>query len=265
MPTATPRPRNCTRWRISLIRACATAPGVIAVIRKARQEGIKVTADQYPYPASSTSLAAMAIPAKWREGDNQDIVARLDDPELGPKIRKEIQKIIDDRAYGKSLKIASFGPRPEWQGNALGTIAGAENLSVLDLILHIQRQGGAQIVSYGMHEEDVRLFMKESYVATASDGSSMVPGKTVPHPRSYGCFARKIGLYALADKIIPLEQALRSASGLPADILQLPDRGYLKPGYYADLVVFDPKTYRDKATFDQPHQYAVGARYVFVN
>lgn len=241
------------------------APEVIAVIRKAQRDGIKVTADQYPYPASSTNLAAMAIPPKWREGDNKDIIARFDDPDLGPRIRKEMQAIIDDRDYGKSIKIASYGPRPEWQGKALATIANGENLSVLDLILQIQRKGGAQIVSYGMSEEDVRLFMKEPYVATASDGSSMVPGKTVPHPRSYGCFARKIGLYALADKIVPLEQALRSASGLPADILQLPERGYLKAGYYADLVVFDPKTYRDKATFDQPHQYAVGARYVFVN
>jgi len=87
----------------------------------------------------------------------------------------------------------------------------------------------------------------------------------VPHPRSYGCFARKIGKYALEDKVITLEHALRSANGLPADILKLPERGYLKPGYFADVVVFDPKTYRDKATFDQPHQYATGVRYLFVN
>jgi N-acyl-D-amino-acid deacylase len=92
-----------------------------------------------------------------------------------------------------------------------------------------------------------------------------VPSKTVPHPRSYGCFARKIGKYAIEDKIIPLEQAIRSCSGLPADILKLPQRGYLKKGYFADVVVFDPKTYRDKATYEQPHQYATGVRYLFVN
>lgn len=241
------------------------APDVIAFIKKAQQEGIKVTADQYPYPASSTNITTMAIPAKWREGDAKDFLAKLADPETGPKIRKEMQAIIDDRDYGSSLKIASFASQPKWQGKALGTIASAENKTVLELILDIQRKGGAQIVSFGMSEEDVRLFMKEPFVATASDGSSMVPAKTVPHPRSYGCFARKIGLYAIADKVIPLEQAVRSASGLPADILQLPERGYLKPGYYADLVVFDPMVYRDKATFDEPHQYAVGARYVFVN
>jgi N-acyl-D-amino-acid deacylase len=241
------------------------APDVISVVRKAQQEGLKVTADQYPYPASSTSLAAMAIPAKWREGDSKDFLAKLDDPELGPRIRKDIETTIVDRDYGKTLKIASFKPHPEWQGKPLGMIASAENKSVLDLVLDIQKQGGAQVVSYGMHEEDVRLFMKEPYVATASDGSSQVPAKTVPHPRSYGCFPRKIGLYALQEKIVPLEQALRSCNGLPADILQLPQRGYLKPGYYADLVVFNPKTFRDKATFDQPHQYATGVQYLFVN
>ncbi|MCI0683572.1 MAG: D-aminoacylase [Gemmataceae bacterium] len=241
------------------------APDVIAFIRRARQEGLKVTADQYPYPASSTSLMAMAIPAKWREGDNKDLLARLDDPELGPKIRHEIERLIVDRDYGKSLKIASFKSRPEWQGKPLGMIAAAEKLSVLDLVLHIQKEGGAQIVSYGMSEEDVRLFMKEPYVATASDGSSQVPAKTVPHPRSYGCFPRKVGRYALEDKVIPLEHALRSCNGLPADILQLRDRGYLKPGYYADLVVFDPKTMRDKATFDVPHVYAKGVEHLLVN
>src|SRR5207245_5365542 len=93
----------------------------------------------------------------------------------------------------------------------------------------------------------------------------LVPGLTTPHPRSYGCFPRKIGRYAIEEQVLPLEQAIRSATGLPADILRLPERGYLKPGYYADVVVFDPKTFRDTATFDRPHQYATGVHYLFVN
>jgi N-acyl-D-amino-acid deacylase len=103
-------------------------------------------------------------------------------------------------------------------------------------------------------------------VATASDGASQVrSATTVPHPRSYGCFARKVGHYALGEKVISLEHAVRSASGLPADVLKLPERGYLKAGYYADVVVLDPKAYRDAATFERPHQYAPGVRYLFVN
>jgi len=116
-----------------------------------------------------------------------------------------------------------------------------------------------------MSEEDVRLIMKQPWVATASDGGAQVPGDTVPHPRNYGTFPRKIGNYAIADKLIPVEQAVRSASGLPADILKLSDRGYLKPGYCADVVLFDPETYRDRATYDKPHAYATGVVYLWVN
>src|SRR5947209_17087756 len=241
------------------------AGDVIAILRTARSEGVAVTADQYPYIASSTSLAAMVIPAKYREGSNKDLLKRLDDPETGPKMRKAIEALIDGRQGGRTLRIASFASRPDWQGKDLDTIATAEKKPLLDIVLDIQRKGGAQVVSFGMDEGDVRLFMREPYVATASDGSSMVPSKTVPHPRSYGTFPRKIGRYALEDKVIALGQAVRSASGLPADILQLPERGYVKKGYFADLVVFDPKALRDKATFDQPHQYATGVRFLFVN
>src|SRR5262249_32100168 len=136
---------------------------------------------------------------------------------------------------------------------------------VLDVVLEIERNGGAQIVNFSMNEEEVRLIMRQPFVATASDGTAMVPSPTVPHPPHYGTFPRQIGYYALREKIVSVEQALRSATGLPADILRLPERGYLKKGYYADVVVIDPKTFRDKATFDNPHQYATGVRYLFVN
>src|SRR5262249_50722324 len=123
----------------------------------------------------------------------------------------------------------------------------------------------AGVVSFGMSEENVRLTMKQPFVATASDGSVQLPSDTVPHPRSYGCFPKKIGYYALQEKVITVEQAIHSASGLPADILRLPDRGYLRPGHYADIVAFDPKTYRAQATFEKPHQYATGVRYLIIN
>jgi N-acyl-D-aspartate/D-glutamate deacylase len=107
--------------------------------------------------------------------------------------------------------------------------------------------------------------MRQPWVATASDGSAQVPNDAVPHPRSYGTFPRKIGHYAIVDKLIPAGQAIRSASGLPADILKLPERGYLKAGYFADVVLLDAETYRDLATYDKPHTYATGVVCLWVN
>jgi N-acyl-D-amino-acid deacylase len=241
------------------------APDVIAMIRKARKDGIEVTADQYPYTASSTSLSATVIPAKYREGSDKDMIARLDDAEIGPKMKKAIEQNIKAAEGGKAIKIARYIKNADWQGKNLFTIAEMEKKTPLEIAIEITRNGGAQVVNFGMSDEDVRLFMKEPFVATASDGASMLPGKTVPHPRSYGTFPRKIGRYAIQDQDISLQQAIRSSSGLPADILKLPERGYLKVGYLADIVVFDPKTFRDKATYDSPHQNATGVRILFVN
>jgi len=251
--------------KVSGRRAWGKAPEMIALIRRQRAKGVKVTADQYPYVASSTSLTATVIPARYREGSFKEMLGRLDDAEIGPRMRRAIESQIDGRQGGASIRVAGFSKRPEWQGLSLAAIAAKEKRSMLDIVLEIERKGGASVVLFSMNEEEVRLFMKEDWVATASDGAAMAPAGTVPHPRSYGCFPRKIGRYAIEDKIVPLEQAIRSASGLPADILDLPRRGYLKPGYHADVVVFDPNSFRDRATFDQPHQYATGVVYLFVN
>ncbi len=258
-------PVHISHMKASGKNAWGKAVEQIALIDKARQAGQMVSADQYPYIASSTSLAAMVIPAQFREGDAKDFLARLDDPEQGPRVRAGIERLIGGRDGGRSLRIARYAPKPSWQGKDLDTIAGLEKKKALDIVLEIERNGGAQVVSFGMREEDVQLIMKQPFVATASDGASLVPDATIPHPRSYGCFARKIGRYAIEDRVISLEHALRSCNGLPADILRLPQRGYLKAGYFADVVLLDPRTYRDHATFDKPHQYATGVRYLFVN
>jgi N-acyl-D-aspartate/D-glutamate deacylase len=241
------------------------AADALALIKQARDKGQVVTADQYPYTASSTSLAAMVVPPVFREGSHKDFLARLDDPEQGPRVRQAIARELAERDDGKSLQVARYLKRRAWQGKDLLSIATDEKKTPLEVVLEIERHDGAQMVSFGMSEEDVRLIMKQPFVATASDGSSMVPGDTVPHPRSYGCFARKIGHYARDEGVISLEHALRSCSGLPADVLRLTDRGYLKVGAYADVVVFDPEQVRDQATYQKPHQYATGVRYVFVN
>ncbi|MCS7168235.1 MAG: D-aminoacylase [Gemmatales bacterium] len=237
----------------------------IDLIRRARELGLRVTADQYPYIASSTSLAATLIPAIYREGSQKEMLQRLEDAEHGPKMRKAIEESIRRHQHGESIRIASYSKRPEWNGKSLAQLAREQKRPVLDIVLEIERNGGASVVNFGMNEEDVRLFMRQEWVATASDGSAMAPSPAVIHPRHYGTFPRKIGRYALEDKLITLEQAIRSATGLPADILRLPQRGYLRVGYYADIVVFDPTQFRDRATFDKPHQYATGVIYLFIN
>jgi N-acyl-D-aspartate/D-glutamate deacylase len=258
-------PVHISHMKASGKRAWGKAADAIALVNQARAAGQEVSADQYPYTASSTSLSATIVPAQFREGTADEFRQRFDDPDVGPRLRKAIERALAERDGGKAVRIARYSRRREWQGKDIAAIAEQEKRPAVDIAVEILRKGDAQIVNFGMSEEDVRLIMKQPFVATASDGSSQVMADTVPHPRSYGCFARKVGRYAIEDGVISLEQAIRSSSGLPADILKLKDRGYLRPGYYADVVVFDPKTYRDQATYDKPHQFATGVRHVFVN
>jgi N-acyl-D-aspartate/D-glutamate deacylase len=237
----------------------------VGLIEDFRKKGLEITADQYPYVASSTSLRATLVPARYREGSEKEYVARWDDPQTGPKLKADVEKALGGRDGGKRVQIARYSPNPKWNGKTIAAIAEAEGKEPIDIVMQIERTGGAQVVNFGMSEEDVRVYMKRPWVATASDGGVQTPGDTVPHPRSYGTFPRKIGFYAIQEKVVPVEFAVRSSTGLPADILKLTDRGYLRPGYFADLVVFDPETYRDAATFEKPHQYPPGVKWVLVN
>lgn len=256
-------PVHISHFKVSGRNAWGLAPDAIQAVAAAREKGQRVTADQYPYIASSTSLAAMVMPDEVRT--KKQLETTLKDPEAAAKLRTAVEKSLAGRDGGKSLVIAKYDANKAWQGKDLKSVADQEKKSVVDLVFHIQQNDGAKMVSFGMNEDEVRLIMRQLFVATASDGSAMNPDDTVPHPRSYGTFPRKIGRYAIEGKFVSLEQAVRSSSGLPADILGLEDRGYIRPDYYADLVVFDPAAFRDVATFEQPHQYATGAEYVFVN
>ncbi|MFO0908407.1 MAG: amidohydrolase family protein [Isosphaeraceae bacterium] len=234
-------------------------------IGRARGEGVPVSADQYPYVASSTRLAAMVIPHWAVQGTAEDFGRIADDPVRGQRLRREIQRELDQRDAGASIRIARYAPRPSRVGKDLVSIAREEAITPLDLVIDIQRHGGAQAISFGMSEDDVRDVMRHDFVATASDGSCHVPGSgDQPHPRSYGTFPRKIR-YALDQKVLTLEAAIRSCTGLPAEILHLPDRGTIRVGAFADIVVFNPSTFRDVATFDRPTQYATGVAYLFIN
>jgi predicted amidohydrolase YtcJ len=227
--------------------------------------GQAVTADQYPYIASSTRLAAMVVPHWAIRGTGADFARLADDQKRGAQLRREIQAALDARDGGGSIRIARYTPHPDWAGLDLVTIAGRARTTPLEIVLEIEREGGAQAISFGMDETDVREVMRHDFVATASDGATHLPGRgDQPHPRSYGTFPRKIR-YALDEKVLSLEQAVRSCSGLPAAILGLPDRGLLQPGAIADIVVFDPAIFRDAATFDQPTEPAPGVKYLFVS
>jgi N-acyl-D-aspartate/D-glutamate deacylase len=237
----------------------------VEVIQKARDSGQAVTADQYPYIASSTSLDATLLPAWARAGGREELIKRFEDAELGPRIRGLVERSLEDKNGGESIRIARYSPKPDWAGQSLRAIAEAEKKDAIEVAYEIFRGGGAQIVNFSMSEEDVRHVMAVDWVATASDGGAYLPGADRPHPRNYGTFPRKLRYYSLDEKVIPLGKAIRSATSLPAEILGMKDRGRLQVGQFADVVVFDPKRIRDEATFANPHQYSTGIRFVFVN
>ncbi|MGO9914547.1 MAG: amidohydrolase family protein [Isosphaeraceae bacterium] len=245
--------------------AWGTVGAALGGIALARKAGQAVTADQYPYTASSTQLAAMVVPHWAIQGSAQDFAKIAADNARGAALRREIQQALDDRGGGSSIRIARYAPRPAWAGLDLAAIAAREKTTPLEIVLQIQRRGGAQAISFGMCEPDVREVMRSEFVATASDGAAHLPGRgDRPHPRSYGTFPRKLR-YALDEKVLTIEQAIRSCTGWPAEILGLPDRGLVRQGAVADIVVFDPKTFRDAATFDEPTRYASGVEYLFVS
>lgn len=258
-------PVHISHLKSSGRRQWGGAGAVISRLQQVRSQGQSVTVDQYPYIASSTSLQATVIPSRFREGTQADLVARFKDPKVAVAMQNAIKQRLKESDDGRDIRIARYAPKPRWQGKSLAAIATQERRELLDIIYEIESQGGAQIVHFSMSEEDMRLILKHDFVATASDGSARMPDETVPHPRNYGTFSRKIGRYAIEEHLLPLEMAIRSASGLPADIIQLPQRGYLKPGYHADIVVFDPELFRDQATFEKPHQYSTGVVYLLVN
>jgi N-acyl-D-aspartate/D-glutamate deacylase len=257
-------PVHISHLKASGPKAWGLGNDIGALIQAARQRGQKVTADQYPYTASSTSLEATVVPTWARAGGSDQLLARLADANTGPKLVDEIARELIDRGGGSRIQIAEYKLRPEWAGKTLLQLARELGTTPLDVTVEITRNGGASIINFSMSEEDVRLIAGRTFVATASDGSARMPGYDKPHPRSYGTFPRKIGDFAYTRGWLSVEQAVRSATGLPADILGLTDRGYVRPGAVADVVVCELGRLSDRATFENPHRYALGFRRVYV-
>jgi N-acyl-D-amino-acid deacylase len=233
------------------------SPQVIALVDAARAEGLRVTASQYPYDASGTSVEPALIP-RWAEvGGSAALLQRIGDPAVRPRLMAEMQRNLDRRGGPESLLLTA-APDKEFIGKTLAKIAQERGISPIEAALIIIQKGGADVASFNMQQSDIKNFMRQDWVMTCSDGS---PG----HPRKYGTFPEKLRKYVFDEYVITLPFAIRSSTSLPAETLGLKDRGLLKTGYFADVVVFDPKTIRAQSTYEQPKLLATGVVYLLVN
>lgn len=243
----------------------------VPMIEKARKEGIEVTIDQYPYTASSTSISTL-IPDEILADGQDSIKARLQRPE----VKKYVVKSILERLKKRKLKhlsyavIAYFAPDTTYNGMSIEQInlmkgrkhkAKYEAETVIDIMM----AGGASAVFHGMSEEDIKRIMQYPFNMFASDATIRVLNAGMPHPRGYGTNARVLSKYVREEKVISLEEAIRRMTSLPAQKFQLKDRGLLKEGMAADIVIFDENEVKDVSTFEKPHAYSKGFHFVIVN
>jgi dihydroorotase/N-acyl-D-amino-acid deacylase len=244
----------------------------LKLIEEARARGVDVTIDEYPYTASSTGIAAL-FPQWAQAGGHAALVERLDAPASREKIRKEIvANIRDGRGGGdpKNIVIANCAFDASLAGKSLADLTRARGVPVTnetaaDAAMELQRKGSCSAVYHAIGEEDVERIMRSPETMIASDGEIPIFGKAAPHPRSYGTFARVLAVYVRERHVLTLEEAVRKMSGMPADRLKFGDRGILRPGMKADVVVFDPALVKDQSTFEKPHQYSTGFDDVVVN
>lgn len=235
---------------------------VIAEINAARARGVEVWADQYPYEASSTSLGAAVLPGP---STPEVLKARLAEPYSRDELLREMTENIRRRGGPASIVMASGRGAAGLAGQQLAQIAEARGLTPAEAAVDILMRGGASIVSFNMSDKDLTAFMVQPWTMTSSDGDLSLPGPSRPHPRGHGAFARKLAVYVRERGVLSLEAAVRAATSLPAGVFGFEDRGELRVGAFADVVVFDPATVRDMATYEEPHQHAVGMRWVLVN
>lgn len=238
---------------------------IVQRIERARAEGVEVWADQYPYVASGTGLAAALLPRWAQAGGQGALKERLASPEWRKKIRAAMVENLARRGGAARIQFRRVAADPKLEGRTLELVAQERGADPVDVALQLLDRGGASIVSFNMSEDDVRTLMRPAWTMTASDGDLVPPGEGVPHPRSYGTFPRKLRRYAIDEPVVTLEHALRSMTSLPALVYRMQDRGELRPGAYADIVVFDLARLRELSTYAEPHQLAEGMRHVFVN
>jgi dihydroorotase/N-acyl-D-amino-acid deacylase len=254
-------------------------PEVVARIDSARRQGVDLAADTYAYPAWFNSFSAF-VPPWAHDGGTARLLERLRDPEVRRRIRRDMES--DDAAWDNSWKKIS-GPEAimigavqnpglrRFQGKTLADIAQDRSADPIDALLDflLEDKAYTSVAVFGMSEPDVALALKQPWVSVNCDSEGAAPegilSRSHPHPRAYGTFPRILRKYVREEKLLALEDAIRKFTSLPAQRMRLGDRGVVKVGMWADLVVFDPETVRDRATFARPHQLAEGMRWVLVN
>jgi len=244
----------------------------LKLVDNAIEDGVKVSIDQYPYTASQTSIRAL-IPQWAQAGGRNNLLARIDDPDTRQLIIDEIiKRILFDRGGGhpKNIFISKSSWDTSMEGKNLAELCIERNLepnpyNAAMVVFEIIKGGGATAVYHAINSDDVDKIMQHPMTSIASDGPMTVFGVGSPHPRTYGTFTRVLGRYVRDRNILSLEEAIRKMTSLPAQVLSISKRGLLKEGYFADITIFDPRTVIDNATFQEPHQYAVGINTVLVN
>jgi dihydroorotase/N-acyl-D-amino-acid deacylase len=266
-------PAQITHHKVIGAKNWGRSRETLALVDAARAAGVDATIDQYPYTASSTSVGAALTPQWAQEGGAEKARARLRDPADRPKILAETTRLIREERGGgdpRRVVLASCDWDSSLEGKNLAEIAAALGLppdleGAAEAALWIVAQGDCDGIFHAIGEDDLHSILRHPATMVASDGGIYMPGEGVPHPRSYGTFARVLAVYVREKSVLTLEEAVRKMSGFPAARLGLVDRGILRPGMKADLSVFDLARVRDAATFEKPHQYSEGWRLVLVN
>ena len=238
---------------------------IVHRVERAREEGVQVFADQYPYTASATGLDAALLPRWAQAGGRDSLMARMGRPETMARIRAEMVEGLRRRGGADRIQFRRHRADESIEGRLLSDLAHERRQDPIDTAIDIIRAGGASIVSFNMHDRDVEALMVQPWTMTSSDGDLVPLNEGVPHPRSYGAFTRKLETYVVENGVVGLEHAVRSMTSLPALVFGMEDRGVLRAGAAADVVVFDLDAVHEVSTYTDPHHYSEGMVHVFVN
>jgi N-acyl-D-aspartate/D-glutamate deacylase len=237
---------------------------LVEKIKQARDRGVEVYADQYPYDASGTGIVGALVP-RWAEvGGRPELLKRIQGAEHD-RLAADIRRNFERRGGPEKLVVSRYAANPAYEGQTLAQISKAMGKPPEETAMDMLLKGEAGLVSFNMAESDIELIMKQPFTMTCTDGDLVPFGQGKPHPRGNGAFARKIRVYVNERGVIDLPFAVRSMTSLPAAVFGLKDRGVLRPGAWADVLVFDPANVRDAATYLEPHQLSEGFEYVLVN